>query len=88
MIFVRGLEFDEILISEMEHHSNIIPWQMLAKQKNIKLKYIPILENGELDIKSIKDLINDKTRLVSLTQMSNTLGTINPVNKIIKKIQT
>ena len=80
-------EDDEILISEMEHHSNIIPWQMLAKQKNIKIKYIPILENGELDIKSIKDLINDKTKLVSLTHMSNTLGTINPVNKIIKKIK-
>ena len=74
---------DEILISEMEHHSNIIPWQMLISKKNIKLKYIPVDNNGELDCSSLKKIISDKTRLISITHMSNAIGTINPVKKII-----
>ena len=74
---------DEILISEMEHHSNIIPWQMLIAKKNIKLKYIPINKDGELDISQINKLINDKTKLISITHMSNVIGTINPIKKII-----
>jgi len=76
-------EGDEILISEMEHHSNIIPWQMLIAKKNIKLKYIPINKTGELDIFQINKLINDKTKLISITHMSNVIGTINPIKKII-----
>ena len=76
-------EGDEILISEMEHHSNIIPWQMLIAKKNIKLKYIPINKDGELDISQINKLINDKTKLISITHMSNVIGTINPIKKII-----
>ena len=73
---------DEIIISEMEHHSNILPWQMLKEKKDIKLKYIPMLENGELDINKLGSLINNKTKLISIIYMSNILGTINPINKI------
>jgi len=73
---------DEIIISEMEHHSNILPWQMLKEKKDIKLKYIPMLENGELDINKLDSLINNKTKLISIIYMSNILGTINPINKI------
>ena len=75
---------DEVLITEMEHHSNIIPWQMLIAKKNIKLKYIPINKDGELDISQINKLINDKTKLISITHMSNVLGVINPIIDIIK----
>ena len=74
---------DEIIISEMEHHSNILPWQMLIKQRGIKLKYIPLNKNYELDIKKFKSLISQKTKLISITHMSNVLGTINPIQKII-----
>ena len=75
---------DEIIISEMEHHSNIIPWQMLMEQKNIKLKYIPVCSNGQLDVKQLKRLVNNKTKLISIIHMSNILGSINPINKISK----
>ncbi len=75
-------EGDEIIISEMEHHSNIIPWQMLKEEKNITLKYIPICDNGELDINQLTALINNKTKLISIIHISNILGTINPINKI------
>ena len=73
---------DEIILSEMEHHSNIIPWQRIKEKKNIKLKYIPVLENGELDIDTLDSLISKKTKLISIIYMSNILGTINPINKI------
>ena len=79
--YVKG---DEIIISEMEHHSNIIPWQMISKKFNFVLKYIPLLDNGTLDIKNISTLITDKTKLISITHMSNVLGTINPIKDIIK----
>ena len=75
---------DEIIISEMEHHSNILPWQMLLKQKKIKIKYIPLNKNQELDILKLKQLISKKTKLISITHMSNVLGIINPIEKIIK----
>ena len=74
---------DEIIISEMEHHSNIVPWQLLKKNKNIKLKYIPLLHTGELDINKLDSLITKKTKLISIIHMSNILGTINPIDKII-----
>jgi len=77
-------EGDEIIISEMEHHSNILPWQMLINKKNIKLKYIPLLDNGELDIESFISLINKKTKLISIIHMSNVLGIINPIDKLTK----
>src|SRR3989338_5104241 len=74
---------DEIVISQMEHHSNFVPWQQLAKQRGLKLKFIKINKNGELDNDSINQNITKKTRIVSLTHVSNVLGTINPIEKII-----
>jgi cysteine desulfurase/selenocysteine lyase len=77
-------ENDEIIISEMEHHANIVPWQMLCERKNAKLKVIPFHDNGILDIEQLEKLINDKTRIIALTHASNTLATINPVKEVIK----
>ena len=75
---------DEIIITEMEHHSNIIPWQIIANKFRFKLRYIPLLEDGTLDIDTLPNLINNKTKLLSITHMSNVLGTINPLKKIIQ----
>ncbi|EOT49453.1 MULTISPECIES: cysteine desulfurase [Enterococcus] len=77
-------EGDEILISYMEHHSNIIPWQQLAKRKKAILRYIEITENGELDLADAKEKINAKTAIVSITHASNVLGVINPINQLAK----
>lgn len=77
-------EGDEVIISEMEHHANIVPWQVLRDSKNIKLKYIPFDADFQLDLEIFKQLLTEKTKLVSLTFVSNTLGTINPVKQIIK----
>lgn len=77
-------EGDEILISAMEHHANIVPWQMAAERLGLKLKVIPILENGDLDMEAYKGLLNSKTRLVSIAHASNVLGTINPIAEIIQ----
>ena len=74
---------DEIILSKMEHHSNIVPWQMLVSSKNIKLKYIPLLDNGKLDLNKFKQLITNKTKLISIIHMSNIIGTINPITEII-----
>ncbi len=74
---------DEILITAMEHHSNIVPWQMLCEETGAVLKVAPINLQGELIIDAFEDLISDKTRLVSVVHMSNALGSINPVKKII-----
>jgi len=76
---------DEILISYMEHHSNIVPWQMLCERKGLVLKVIPIHENGELNMEEFDNLLSEKTKLLSITHVSNTLGTINPVENLIKK---
>ena len=73
---------DEILISEMEHHSNIIPWQQLAKRTGAKIQYIPISVDGELDLSEENNLFNSNTKIVSITHVSNVLGTINPIKKI------
>lgn len=75
---------DEIVISAMEHHSNIIPWQQLCQEKGALLKVIPINNQGELEILEFKKLITSKTRLVALTHVSNTLGTINPIKALIE----
>lgn len=77
-------EGDEIIISGMEHHSNIVPWQMQAEIHGLKLKVIPLNEKGELRIDVMMELITEKTRLISLTYVSNVLGTINPVGEIIE----
>lgn len=78
-------EGDEIIISEMEHHSNIVPWQMIAKENKLNLKVINVSGDGEIDMDHFKSLISEKTKLVSIVYISNTLGTINPVKKIIEK---
>jgi len=77
-------ENDEIIISAMEHHSNIVPWQLLCEQTGAKLKIIPIFDNGELDLDSYKKLFNARTKIVSVVQASNVLGTINPIREMIK----
>ncbi len=76
-------EGDEIIISIMEHHSNIVPWQILAEEKKAKLRIIPINDNGELLIDEFEKLLNEKTKFVSVVHISNSLGTINPIKKII-----
>ncbi len=75
-------EGDEILISEMEHHSNIVPWQLACKRFNVKLKYIPITTEGEWDLSNLNQLITEKTKIVSLIHQSNVFGTINPIQKV------
>ena len=75
---------DEIIVSGLEHHSNIVPWQMMTKKNNTKLKVIPLKENGELDLKVFENLISDKTKLVFVNHVSNALGVINPIEKIIE----
>jgi len=78
-------EGDEIVISHMEHHSNIVPWQLIAQKKNLKIKVVPINDEGEFLFDEYEKLINEKTKLVSIVHISNTLGSINPVKKIIRK---
>jgi cysteine desulfurase/selenocysteine lyase len=75
---------DEILISEMEHHSNIVPWQILAERRGLKLKVAPINDRGELDLEKFKTLFSNKTKLVSIVAISNSLGTVNPIKDITK----
>ncbi len=75
---------DEIILSEMEHHSNLIPWQLLAQKKGAHLKFIPFDQNGMLDMSVFEKLLTERTRLVAVTYMSNVFGTINPVRKIIE----
>jgi cysteine desulfurase/selenocysteine lyase len=78
-------EGDEIVISAMEHHSNIVPWQMLCARRGAVLKVIPINDAGELLMDEYEQLLNERTRIVAITHISNTLGTINPVKEIIAK---
>jgi cysteine desulfurase/selenocysteine lyase len=74
---------DEIVVSQMEHHANIVPWQMLCDRKNARLKVIPFSDEGVLDLNAYENLLNDKTRLVALTHVSNALGTVNPIDHMI-----
>ena len=76
---------DEIIISAMEHHSNIVPWQLLESRKKIKIKVVPIHKTGEIDLDAFENLLNEKTKLVSITHISNSLGIINPIKEIIRK---
>jgi cysteine desulfurase/selenocysteine lyase len=76
---------DEILISAMEHHANIVPWQMICERYGYHLRVIPILDNGDLDLIAFDKLITPKTKLLSVVQVSNTLGTINPIKQLIDK---
>lgn len=78
-------EGDEILITHMEHHANIVPWQIAAEKTGAALKVVPVLDNGELDMEAFSDLLGEKTKLVSVVHVSNALGTINPVETIIEQ---
>lgn len=78
-------EGDEIIITQMEHHANIVPWQMLAQRKKANIKVLPITDKGELIISEFDNLITPKTKLISVNMVSNVLGTVNPIHDIIKK---
>jgi cysteine desulfurase/selenocysteine lyase len=84
-----GREFlqsgDEILLNEMEHHANLVPWQRIAAEKGAKLTYLPLTADGRLDLEQLDNVLTDKTRLVAVTGMSNMLGTINPIERIAAK---
>ncbi len=84
--FVEGCmkEGDEVIVSTMEHHSNIVPWQLQEQRKGIVLKVIPMTDEGELLLEEYEKLFTERTKLVSVTQVSNVLGTINPVNEMIR----
>ncbi len=77
-------EGDEVIISGLEHHSNIVPWQMVCDEKKAKLKVIPVIEIGEIDIDAYRKLLSSKTKIVAVNHASNSLGTINPVKEIIR----
>ncbi|MDF1741450.1 MAG: SufS family cysteine desulfurase [Verrucomicrobiales bacterium] len=99
LIFVRGateainlvthglsfelVEGDEIILTIMEHHANFVPWQILAEKNGLKIHYVGLTENGELDLEEWKSKFNDRTRVASFTHISNVLGTINPVNEMV-----
>ena len=74
---------DEILLTEMEHHSNIVPWQLLAEEKGAKVRYIPFLDNGILDLTNLSDLLTERTKIFAFMAMSNVFGTINPTKKLV-----
>ena len=76
---------DEILTTEMEHHANIVPWYMLAQRKGVVLRYIPILDDGSLDMAAFDDMLSSKVKIVAVTQMSNVLGTLNDIKVIAEK---
>ncbi len=75
---------DQVLISTMEHHSNIVPWQMVCEQTGAELKIIPVLENGELDMQAVPQLLTERTKILALVHVSNAVGTINPVRQICR----
>ncbi|HRP90655.1 MAG TPA: cysteine desulfurase [Edaphocola sp.] len=75
---------DEIIVTEMEHHSNILPWQIACEDRGGILKFLPLTKNGELDLENFQDLITPKTKLIALTWVSNTLGTVNSIREIIR----
>ena len=77
-------EGDEIIVSEMEHHSNIVPWQILCQRRGTVLRVIPVTDDGRLDLDAYRRLFTDRTRLVSVAHVSNVLGTVNPVEEIIR----
>lgn len=78
-------EGDEIVVTEMEHHANIVPWQMLCERKGAVLKVIPFLDNGELDLTSLDTLLTERVKMVGVAYVSNVLGTVNPVKQIIDR---
>lgn len=91
LAYIWGMYFfnkgDNIIISQMEHHSNIVPWQIISKKIGIEIRVIPINYKGKINLSAIPSLIDKKTRLLSITHISNVLGTINPIKKIISQIK-
>jgi cysteine desulfurase / selenocysteine lyase len=81
------VEGDEILLTEMEHHSNLVPWYLLAREKKLKLRYIPVTDDGLLDLSGLDRQLGRRTRLVALAHVSNVLGTINPVAELVERAQ-
>ena len=77
---------DEIIVTELEHHSNYVPWYQLCQRKGAHFRVVPFDANGELDLEALKAMLNEKTRLVALNQVSNSLGTVNPLDKIIPMV--
>lgn len=75
---------DEILVSQLEHHSNYVPWQLMCQKHKAKFRVIPFDEKGELDLEIFKSMINDKTRIIAINHVSNSLGTVNPIREIVK----
>ena len=78
-------EGDEVLVTDMEHHSNIVPWQLQARQRGIVVRHLPITDDGRLDLSLLPSLLTERTRLVSITHVSNVLGTVNPIADIIRQ---
>jgi len=78
---------DEVIVTEMEHHANFVPWQVLCQNKGLKFNVTKVLDNGELDISNLLSLVNNKTKVLAVTHCSNVLGTINPIKEIIKKVK-
>lgn len=78
-------EGDEVVVSMLEHHSNLVPWQELCKRKKAVLKFIPVDENGEMELSGLNEIITDKTRIVAVSMVSNALGTVSPVKEIVKR---
>ena len=76
---------DEVLVTEMEHHSNLVPWQLLTQRKGAVLRWFGLTDDGRLDLSNIDELINERTKVVSLTWVSNMLGTVNPVAEIARR---
>ncbi|MEY4382652.1 MAG: hypothetical protein RI995_194 [Bacteroidota bacterium] len=74
---------DQIIVSNLEHHSNIVPWQLIAQEKGASIKVIPVSDQGELDIEAFKGLLNDRVKLIAVNHVSNAIGTINPIEEII-----
>jgi cysteine desulfurase / selenocysteine lyase len=74
---------DEILLTEMEHHANLVPWQLIAQEKDVRLRFIPMTEDGRLDLSGLDALLNPRTRIVAFTQASNVLGTLTPLRQIV-----
>lgn len=78
-------EGDEIVVSAMEHHSNIVPWQMMCERKGAQLRVIPMTDEGELQLEALEELLHERTRIVCCTQVSNVLGTVNPVKEVVRR---
>ena len=78
-------EGDEVIVSEMEHHSNIVPWQLMCERKKATLRVLPFDDNGEVEVSKLDELITDKTKILAITHVSNSLGTVNPIKEIIAK---